>query len=1428
MTFALEPQSIDTLIASRMPPWLMGASVEHLTAFRRALRSQQLHAERLKVLLRSIPALDVFAEQRLVQALASRGVPSLDVRRATLRITRQLKAPSVGNSLPGPFYPHVSRQSLLGALLHNFHVAETRPSFLRSGLLRDAQGKALPMGFEAFAGLCRQLDVGKAYQSLLQQRLRPDQGDGQSPGAGCQAVNRLFEDSLRSNLEVDVRASRLKDDLDETSYLQLLPVFAHKPVVPPVAATLLACQPYLLGKRLRGVVGFEVREPGGSDVAAVLLWIPGDPARPLQRHASWEAFYRAQAASLRDNSYQTFFLRFVSQRDRPAFAGALRKRLAASSAADPVELDGRALPIKDELFAYLRQQHIDTLFDDARILAVPTGDEDEDDRRERLDNYLSLGMDVLGMAGLFVPLLGQTLLAIGVMQIANEVFEGFEDWQIGDRQGAIGHVLNIAEQLTLGAAVSVGAAALAKRLPRLDFVDALAPVRLDNGELRLMDPQLSGYAQPDAADGIVMEHTRYVMSSDSHDGSARLLHPSRREAYSPRLEDNGTSGWRHELERPQGWQGPRQLLRRFGDGFADIPERVAEDLLQITGLSEDHLRRLHLESAAAPARLADLVDLYRLHEAQPGLEAAALEEQQRLRQGSAAANERVLMGSFPGLTLRTARQLLEHAATADIEQLTRRQRVPLSIAEHARWALRQRRLDRACAGLRWPWLAGPDSEQLALGLLDSLAPWPDSVRLEVRESAGEGRLLASLGRLEARDVRAIVRSADGYRPSGVDTASLHLIGALQHCLSEPQRLILGQSAASEATLLAKVASAIDRDLAASLLGMAGRQPTFAPPRRFADGRLGYALSGRGGGERQALRRGIHQIYPTLGDSQLNAYLESLSQRGVGLWEHYTQLQDQLSRLRQALANWQRNWSNPLDALRRRRVANAIRRSWRRKVTDRSDDFVLLIDGESVGSLPSLPDDISFAHIRRLCLRNMGLETIDNEFLQRFENLVELDLSGNRLDTVAQVIGQMTHLRVLRLANNQITLTAASERILGALRGLEFLDLSHNPLGRAPVLTHLRRLRDVRLRNAGLESLPDGISWRGTVDVRDNRIRQLRQDLVNLREQMEQVALHDNPLDEASEALADSASGHVSGGRGSPSFQHSVVDISLRDAWVGNVSTQLRERRRGIWAALQDEPGSSDLFRFLADFIDTEDMDAHPQFYRKRVWRILEACEQHADLRQRLFMEAAGPGTCEDRLLLVLEQMEVAVLAERALAQGPGSRSEASLVELGRGLFRLDEVDRIASRHIAQMRAQAMPLVDDIEVRLFYRLRLMRPLELPIADDEMHYDSFAHVTTRQLSAAQREVLAVETPSVLADSIAQRPFWAKHARELHSIRFDNLADQFHGRLEALQSQVERQMIDEWTYEVRSRGLKYEYEIAEHRLLRTLAEEALRRAS
>lgn len=1425
----LPADSIDALIAQRLPAWLTGTeNLDRLSTLHAALRAQEQATRRLDGILSNIPSIEAFAEPLLEAALSKVGISPASTRAGKVRIEQEITAPTAAPNLPKPTYVHKSRQSLVATALHNFHVAETRPSITRRAWLTDGKGNTLQLGFEVFAGMCRAIDVGARYQALLKTHLLPVDLPGEVPGAGVKAVEQAFEQSLRSHLDTALRLAVLKGELDEQSYLHLLPVAATQPVVPALPSLVIARQLYLLGKCVCGVAAIELRASADGPLEGVVAWVPG-AQQPLTRHDSWQALYDALAEQLRDEKYRHFFARFIGERDRIAFFTALAKQLAAVPSSGIAQLDGRNLAIDFPLFEHLRRQRIDKLLDDARVLAIPTGDEDADDRRERLDAYASLGMNILTLAGLFVPVLGELLLVDWAAQIAYEVYEGYEDWSIGDRQGALDHMFGVAENVIVGALIAKGSSLARGALDRVAFVDGLAPVRGSAGEVRLIDPELRAYqSQKTAITGAnqrlwYIDDTAFEVLDAA--GEARIQPLIRPHAHAPRLDTNGDGAWRHEFEQPQHWQGAGMLLRRLSGTLADISDATAEHLLQVTGYDTAQVRRLLLENVAAPARLHDALELHQAHEQFPALRGQALSDQVAGGEPLPSANETVLRGAFPGLTLNAAREVLGQATGAELDSLAEKGRVPLAMAERARGYLRDSRLDRACAGLLLPRATGADTECLAMSLIDSLAPWPESVRVELHESTAAGPLLQSQGGAAASEVRTVIRQADGYYLPDDDAGPLGLLQALRLSMDETQRQLLGDAGLGEEALAERLAQHANSDRAGlpQRLGMAPVSGNLRPPQRFADGRLGYALSGRAGGSRQSLRRGIHQVFPTLSDDAMQEYLLDLMNRRIGLWEHYSVLQDHLARLRTALREWRNGWTNPLDAVRRLRVATALRRSWRRKITNPGGEYVLHIDGEAVGSLPALPAGVSYGHVRRLTLRNMGLTQVDEDFLSRFSNLVELDLTGNRLTQIPAGVGSLRQLRQLHLARNQIVLDLAGERHLQALRALQVLDISNNPLGRAPVLTRLPNLRSIRLRAVGLESVPDGIHWQATVDLRDNRIRQLRQDLNSLRHRVEQLSLHDNPLESASQVLLDEAAGvAVAGSRGSVAFRHNLVDERLRDEWIGSLRGEHAAARRATWQALQEEEGSAGLFRFLADFIQTEDYQEHSSHFRTRIWYILEACEQHHELRTRLFLEAAGPQTCEDRLLLVLTQLELGVMVEREVGGVAADQVEPSLLRLERGLSRLDQVDRLASLHVQRLRGDNVLLVDEIEVRLFYRVKLARSLALPIDYRVMHYESFANVTTSDLLRAQAHVLEAENAQALVASLAERPFWQAHVRERYATRLSAVAERFHGELEQLQAELDARKIDEWTFNLRTQGLKYEYETAERKLMRTLARE------
>lgn len=1363
--------SVDHLIERNLPQWLIRAEAEHARAYHQALLAQQGYAERLRQLLEPVPSIEAFALPRLQRALNEAGLAHVDPRQAFVSINERFELPSAAEKLYQPAATYTSRHSLLAAALHNFQDHETRPWLLRSARLVGAKGAVLALPFERFASICRSLDIGAGYQAVLKSVLQPKSGRGQPWDQARRHVEQLFQDCLRARLKAEVYEARIKRQIDEADLQRLLAYLAGTEERVEAKGSFTARQLYLLGKCIVGVIALEWRAAGRDEIDEIIVWMPGDPDKAIRHYDCWSDVYEDIAIRLRVPTFRSWFSRFIKARDSAGFNQALTRLLKAPAAPAVVELDGRNLPITGHAVAHVQAQQVARIFDDARFIAVPTDDEDRQSRQERLQQMLSAGLDLLGMAAFFVPGLGELLLVVNAVQLLDEVYEGYQAWQLGDRQGALNHLFGVVESVALAGALS----GVVHVLPRIAFVDALEP----------------GMAA---------------------DGTVKLRHRSLR----AHLEES-----------------PAVLLQALApQAFGSVLEDDARTLLTVTGFNADKVRRLCVEHAPAPARILDMHERIALHHASPGLKGAAFEEALGGLRQATDPDQAVLMAAFKGLTPRGAEEIIRHTCSAQLENWRANGRVPLGMAERARAHVRQTRLDNACLGVRLHGMGSPDSERLVMGLLAHKVPWPSTHPVELRSGSREGPLLFASHAEPAAKPRLIVRHEQGYRLYDSDGsldvgAGESLLKVLVLCLDDEQKAVLNSTSLNARQLrdwlMASIAA--DREQAGRLIGAAPSGAAIHPPRRFGDGRLGYRLSGGGESSQQAIRRGIHQIFPTLSELQLQAYLNAVRAQGHNLWDHYQLLQRQLAELRGALSEWQGQWRTPADAIRRRRVADTLRRSWRRKLVDVNDEYELVLDGEHVSELPTLPAGLEFAHVHRLVLRNMGLESIAPDFLGRFPNLVELDLSENRLTQVPPGIEGLTHLRRLNLTSNQIVIDEQANRRFAPLALLDTVELSFNPLGQAPDLSGLRHVRQLHLRATELvdvEELLSRASWRAMIDARENRIRQLQQEMQGLDLRLARVQLHDNPLNQTSHQQLDlRRAGAAPGARGSASYKHREANAEVRELWTQTRDRVLRLQREATWDRLRQEAGSSDLFRFLADLGQGDDFVEHPGHFRRRVWRILDACEHNEVLREQVFREVGGPRSCEDRLLLMLNQMEIGVLVQQGVSGVPANQVEQSLVRLGRQLYRLDLVDSIATRHVQHLRANTSGRVDEIEVRLLYRNRLAQALELPVQVEDMHYAQYANVTDDDLLEAQLDVLQAETPEEIQQTLAQRPFWASYARRRYAERFDALVEPYHQRLAEHEAQAASG--GEQLYLQRADELMRELEVAEQRLLRTLAEEA-----
>jgi len=795
----------DDFIKERLPDWLTRASPEQINAIRECWRAHSFSQDQLHQASASIISPDTYAETRLQRFLRALDVHK-NIRNLYWReLRRSFRVPQ-GGLLPEDtiYFVH---QPALQRLMQNF---TPNASFYLGSGLATSDRDPVPIGNPAdlvvdqtdiVTVFCREQDMGQDYQTHLEEMFA---GEMQSA---------LAQDKRKGlALLAEIAAAKGEINQADLQMLRQMVADASRSYAPGLGWRVLQFK--LLGCQVDGALAFEHRD-ADEQVQRVLLYLPDAPERSLYRFDSWSQLNDTLAADLRKPEVDTYVRRRISLRQLPGLLNTLAKRLADPSP----DLEPTGEVPADEVFDSLAAMQIHRIKDDARQILVPTGDADHAASEQRLQQMKSVGLLMLNVAGLFVPVVGALLLAQTAVQLLSETFEGVRDWSRGHQHEAMEHLLGVAETMAVGAAVAVGAGAVARGFARSDFVDTMVPINSNAGAKRLWSEDLAPYAAQD-----VPEHTQVLengLHSDGqrhwwrHDhtfyevrqqqGRWQLQHPLRQEAYAPRLQFNGERSWRLNFEHPFEWQGGALLLSRLWPDAADLDVQRVEQILQVAGVDEDELRGLLVENRSLPVSLRDTLERFRIdariesffteldqfetqegdrefyawclaHIDTTGLSAAeqrseVLEQSGRLREGLFEHFSRqylpaddalaLVQRDFPGLPDAYALHLLQQASDADRLRMSQEQRIPLALAEQARSLLRHARLTRMREGLFLRSSYQADSVDLAFNLLRSHAQWPSSLNLELREGSDSGRLLAVLNP-QSEDARVMVRRAGRF------------------------------------------------------------------------------------------------------------------------------------------------------------------------------------------------------------------------------------------------------------------------------------------------------------------------------------------------------------------------------------------------------------------------------------------------------------------------------------------------------------------------------------------------------------------------------------------------------------------------------------------------------------------------------------------
>ncbi|AWY42539.1 hypothetical protein DKY63_22555 [Pseudomonas putida] len=533
--------------------------------------------------------------------------------------------------------------SLLEAALANFEPDEEQPSRCNDCQLitgwSSYDGEVLPT-FEAvnseakpvaphdFAKLCRTLDLGALYQKHIKDIVEPETADERL------ALALQLEEHQRRRLALSTELAWLQSGISRDAYQMLKKVLTGDSGAtldgrPVTFATVQVFGIELVGPLL---IGPNRRDAGR--VERLTVYLPNDPQQPLKEYPSSADFMADLRTRLHSSAYRRFFSQFVPVRQQGIFFAQFNKLYNPSSLgaqADyslqsrPVRLPLDEAYIEGELWKQLRLKAVARLYADARAIAVPTGDEDRDARTARLASYLDAVVSVFNLAAFVVPGLGPIMLTVGAAQMLDDAFEGIEAYEQGEPREMWAHFSSVALNVAF---IGAGAAVL-PNVHLSTSVDNLKLVTLPDGRQKLWNPDLSRYeslhnpAPETVPDGLGLyshngqmvlsiDGDQYQVKQDPVSEQFRIQHPTRPKAYSPELFHNGEGAWRHELERPQTWEGAK-LMRRLGplvEGFSDAE---LEQIRRVSGIDTDVLRRLHAESETMPAILSDTVKRFRAY-----------------------------------------------------------------------------------------------------------------------------------------------------------------------------------------------------------------------------------------------------------------------------------------------------------------------------------------------------------------------------------------------------------------------------------------------------------------------------------------------------------------------------------------------------------------------------------------------------------------------------------------------------------------------------------------------------------------------------------------------------------------------------------------------------------------------------------------------
>lgn len=1441
----LEQAEQDRIIAARLPGWMLAVSAGHVAVLREALKGSLDCRYRLAALLQRIDGVEQFTAPILQKALRDRCNIRDELGQLWFRAAYE-RPLSTYAPIRVPLSEKVYYQiPLLEAALRNFtqNESEAGGQAPGNGLFDDAGASLEQLDATRFAALVRELDLGEGYQAHLQARLGSPEtqallADNMRHALLLDAF-RARHDRVLSEAELELVIGlwrqgwlpHLNDTRVVGKRLEVLGCPLQQIVVLDVRDETFA-PIYTSSQRVLVYIPGDPHGPWSAhdDLHRFARKVLGQRLR----NVDYRAFF---ARFLRRRDSQSFFSQVIAgYADLPVWAnidlrermhpvgGYLFKDFAAS----------RTAQIKDD--AALMATPVAKL--DREVQAAH--ERYLADVGVTLLSAASLYVPVLGLTLL-------AMLAWRWLGQVFEAVASWREGEIREALEHVTQVVTEAALVTATAAAGSAAqrawtrSALVDGLSQARLEDGTQ--RLWNADLSAFRSVLPAAATRDEQGvwryggqaWVAMDGHHYRVVQRATDGHWQLLP---RDGHGPLLLHNGAGAWRLWSEQPMQWQGSAYLFRRLGGQMATLDDEQIAEVLAIHRLEEEHLRAIHVLRQAPEPGLLDSVQRVLLdqrirrlvNQLRSGLatgdDDAAL-EQARTLEGSQGLNDQdlaeliwkqrrvlfqrlyaaeayysdrevqTLQRQFPSLHGHAAQALLAQASSAERTRLLAG-RIPLGLAEAARRMLVPVRMARVFEALQWDTPQNLDLARVTLGMLKHLPAAGRGVRWSLFEGdAGTQALATSQEGTHACGLvhhDGIFQRTDAQGNAVGEAGELFEVMAGAYADDQRRDLQVGEPFAHNLRVMVTRLAQARRQDVEQLLSPA-RAGGLRLPSRLDDGRIGYPLSGRNPGSSSSsyrpgpfLRR-VRYLYPTFTDEEVFAWIEQARGTAIGLERTLQQFEREFETLNAQLRRWVHEAAGGREREDRRRLRRALRGCWQRAFDEgmqtEGTNTVYRWEIASSRSLPDFPEPIVFDHVRVLTLRNMQIEHLPESFLRAFPNVRTVEMPYNRLARVPQALLGMPDLQSLNLRANRISLDPGQATILASCPHLTQVNLSYNPLGRAFSLTGLPRLRELYLAGTGISELPYGLmqstSLR-TVDLRDNLLTGMPEGFYQSRLWIEgDVQLSGNPFSEAESLRLHDA---LQAAAVVPEEEEAAL-VPARLRWMDAGGAQLRDELDRHWRALEALPNALDFFTLIERLMETEDFQhaTGARFLAGRVLEMMRAMSHSAELCQELFSNAAQL-TCQDSVALRFSDLELRLLVWRAQAQAATGSQEQQLLRLGRQLWRLEELDRLALLDIQERQLSGSD-PDQIEVVLAYRIALREALNLPVQTQGMSFRAIAGVDARRIANARNRVLRHETGERLADSLIERAFWQTYLRNAYPARFDALNAPFHERLEVLQA-------------------------------------------